>query len=74
MVAVPEGGAGRGGGTPICQLYTRYVLRHKTSMVFEELSHQRKGFLLGFSIVTISTIVTTPPPFSIRQKRIDLCG
>ena len=58
MVAVPEGT----GGTPICQLHTRYVLRHKTSMVFEELSHQREGFLLGFSIVTISTIVRRPPP------------
>lgn len=67
-MAVPEGT----GGTPICQLHTRYVLRHKTSMVFEELSHQREGFLLGFSIVTISTIV--PPPFSTRQERIDLCG
>ena len=43
-------------------------------MVFEELSHQREGFLLGFSIVTISTIVPTPPPFSIRQERVDLCG
>ena len=58
MVAVPEGT----GGTPICHLHTRYVLRHKTSMVFEELSHQREGFLLGFSIVTISTIVPPPPP------------
>lgn len=56
-MAVPEGT----GGTPICQLHTRYVLRHKTSMVFEELSHQREGFLLGFSIVTISTIVPPPP-------------
>ena len=68
-MAVPEGT----GGTPICQLHTRYVLRHKTSMVFEELSHQREGFILGFSIVTISTIVPTPPPFSIWQERIDLC-
>lgn len=68
-MAVPEGA----GGTPICQLYTRYVLRHKVSMVFEELSSQREGFLLGFSIVTISTIVPTPPPFSTRQERVDLC-
>lgn len=64
MVAVPEGT----GGTPICQLHTRYVLRHKTSMVFEELSHQREGFLLGFSIVTISTIVPPPPPPSQQGK------
>ena len=60
MVAAQRGGRG---GTPICQLHTRYVLRHKTSMVFEELSHQIEGFLLGFSIVTISTVVPTPPPF-----------
>lgn len=60
-MAVPEGT----GGTPICQLHTRYVLRHKTSMVFEELSHQREGFLLGFSIVTISTIV---PPTPLLNK------
>ena len=65
MVAVPEGT----GGTPICQLHTRYVLRHKTSMVFEELSHQREGFLLGFSIVTISTIVPSPPPPLLNKAR-----
>lgn len=52
MVAVPGGQ----GGTTICKLYARYVLRHKTSMVFEELSHQREGVLLGFAIVP------TPPP------------
>ena len=65
MVAVPEGT----GGTPICQLHTRYVLRHKTSMVFEELSHQREGFLLGFSIVTIITIVPPPPPPPSQQGK-----
>ena len=64
MVAVPEGT----GGTPICQLHTRYVLRHKTSMVFEELSHQREGFLLGFSIVTISTIGPPPPPLLNKAR------
>ena len=64
MVAVPEGA----GGTPICQLHTRYMLRHKTSMVFEELSHQREGFLLGFSIVTISTIVPPPPPLLNKAR------
>ena len=68
MAAVPEGAGG------YSHMHTRYVLRHKTSMVFEELSHQREGFLLGFSIVSISTIVPTPPPFSIWQERIDLCG
>ena len=72
MAAVPEGAGG------YSHMHTRYVLRHKISMVFEELSHQREGFLLGFSIVTISTIVPTPPPPLLSkargQERIDLCG
>lgn len=59
MVAVPGGGQG---GITICKLCARYVLRHKTSMVFEELSHQREGVLLGFAIVP------TPPPSSIGKS------